>query len=298
MRSVKSHGEEEEGRSDGTPMNLRYAAALDSKFVTLERVLGDQRSVAPHMIRALRASTVYAWDYRIAAVVDASADELSKETSFTLDQLPEERTPCWWWLEPKPRPPTPHHARWIGILFYPERDNLVFGMFRGRHVLDGFFGAWRLPWNEPYRQLSSWDFFTDTPDSDYWNEKRTLDAYDVTSFVRAGLAWINQRILSTAAQTPERHARRRAEKLDPSTPVSDIRVIQLRRRTASHQPPALGDEQALVQWMCQWMVSGHWRQQYYPKSAAHRPIWITPYVKGPADKPLKVPSQRLYAVVR
>jgi hypothetical protein len=36
----------------------------------------------------------------------------------------------------------------------------------------------------------------------------------------------------------------------------------------------------------QWVVRGHWRQQWYPSRNVHRPIWITPHIKGPEGAPL------------
>jgi hypothetical protein len=51
-------------------------------------------------------------------------------------------------------------------------------------------------------------------------------------------------------------------------------------------------------WHYQWIVSGHWRRQYYPGSNAHKPLPIAPYVKGPADKPLKAPAGDVFAVTR
>ena len=51
-------------------------------------------------------------------------------------------------------------------------------------------------------------------------------------------------------------------------------------------------------WQCQWIVSGHWRRQFYRSSGAHKPRYIAPYVKGPADKPLKAPAGAVFAVTR
>jgi hypothetical protein len=36
-----------------------------------------------------------------------------------------------------------------------------------------------------------------------------------------------------------------------------------------------------------WAVRGHWRQQWYPSIKSNRPVYIHPYLKGPADAPLK-----------
>ena len=36
-----------------------------------------------------------------------------------------------------------------------------------------------------------------------------------------------------------------------------------------------------------WLVSGHFRNQWYRSEQTHKVIWIAPYVKGPDDAPLK-----------
>ena len=39
-------------------------------------------------------------------------------------------------------------------------------------------------------------------------------------------------------------------------------------------------------------------RQYFAKSNAHKPLYIAPYLKGPADKPLKAPDGNVFAVTR
>ena len=80
--------------------------------------------------------------------------------------------------------------------------------------------------------------------------------------------------------------------------VPAVRVIELRRReydSREHEQSGASDGPA---WQYQWIVSGHWRRQYYPASKAHKPRYIAPYVKGPADKPLKAPAGDVFAVTR
>ncbi|TXH58329.1 MAG: hypothetical protein E6Q97_02475, partial [Desulfurellales bacterium] len=49
-----------------------------------------------------------------------------------------------------------------------------------------------------------------------------------------------------------------------------------------------------TQWRYQWLVNGHWRAQWYPKSQEHRTIWIMPHMKGPEDKPVKPATERVF----
>lgn len=97
-----------------------------------------------------------------------------------------------------------------------------------------------------------------------------------------------------------RAARRRAERqlANPPPHYGDIRVVTLRRSTtrASAVPEGLTEEEGR-EWSHRWMVSGHWRNQWYKREQVHRPIWIEPYVKGPEDKPLVI-KDTLYDVKR
>lgn len=129
--------------------------------------------------------------------------------------------------------------------------------------------------------------------------KRVLDgsyARRVYDICAAFLLFVQQRILSTPHRQVERHARRRVEH-EGWTQEPLVRVVELRRRErsplAEHRE---ADEEQ--EWSCQWIVRGHWRQQFYPSKHLNQPIWITPYVKGPEDKPLKPPRATVFAVVR
>lgn len=42
-----------------------------------------------------------------------------------------------------------------------------------------------------------------------------------------------------------------------------------------------------VNWGCQWLVNGHFRNHYFPKEDTNKVIWIPPYTKGPKNKPFK-----------
>ncbi len=76
----------------------------------------------------------------------------------------------------------------------------------------------------------------------------------------------------------------------------EIEIVYIRRR---EQHPTLQDGTPNpVDWSCQWLVKGHWRNQYHPGDKSHKPTFIQSYVKGPEDKPFKVPAQSIHAVVR
>lgn len=71
----------------------------------------------------------------------------------------------------------------------------------------------------------------------------------------------------------------------------DVTVIRLRKTKSKT------DHETEVEWSNQWIVRGHWRNQWYASIKTHRQIWINPFVKGPDDKPLKI-TKRVWEFIR
>lgn len=121
--------------------------------------------------------------------------------------------------------------------------------------------------------------------------------YDAKRFgllLAAAVAWMRQEIVVPEPGYVERHARRRLDREASSDFNRAVRVILLRRR--AHDVTTT--ENAKRNWTCQWIVSGHWRNQYHPSDGRHEQKYIIAYPKGPRDKPLKPPSERVFAVIR
>jgi hypothetical protein len=93
---------------------------------------------------------------------------------------------------------------------------------------------------------------------------------------------ISQRVTQVEVRQPDRAERRRAERQGRVAPP--VRVVNLREVYRPSESP----EGREVNWDHRWMVSGHWRQQWYASEQRHRPVFISPFVKGPADRPLVV----------
>ncbi len=129
------------------------------------------------------------------------------------------------------------------------------------------------------------NFTPETPVSDLECE-RTLCLFG------AMMLFMEQRILMQAEERPSRAARRRVASPDAARIVH---VVMLRRPAGNQRAR---NEHGAVDWACRWIVSGHWRQQWYPAVQAHQPIWIAPYVKGPAGKAVRVPRRPIFAVAR
>lgn len=106
--------------------------------------------------------------------------------------------------------------------------------------------------------------------------------------------FMRQEILDGTQMYPERAARRRYERRY-AREAPPINVVHLRRRLHSS---SASDRTAEQEWSCQWLVRGHWRQQWYASAGQHRPKWILPYMKGPDDKPFRAQRPTVYAVVR
>jgi hypothetical protein len=134
-------------------------------------------------------------------------------------------------------------------------------------------------------------------------EEATVAAIEwMYRFFWMGCFWMKQRIpvLRQQGMKPqiERHERKRMERVF-QRPLGDIQVIHLRKKESVNDPNMPAEErQRAREYGCRWVVKGFVRNQYYASTGAHKPIWIDSYVKGPADKPMKVPSHTVYVVNR
>lgn len=111
------------------------------------------------------------------------------------------------------------------------------------------------------------------------------------SFLQCLWRMLGQQVAIGFKQRPPRAQRRRLER--ERFPEKYITVVTLRRpRRPAHED----DERHPVEWSQRWIVSGHWRWQPYKDGV--RQIWISPYVKGPEDKPLVVRGARVFRLAR
>lgn len=131
---------------------------------------------------------------------------------------------------------------------------------------------------------------------DLISEHQRTDAMYLSDLFYVLTAFCRQRILVTPSERAERHAAKRALR-DGWANEPLIRVVQLRRTERQGYQPS--DTAEHRDYSCQWVVRGHWRQQACGEGhKERRPLWITPYVKGPEDKPLKAPRATVFAVAR
>ena len=128
-------------------------------------------------------------------------------------------------------------------------------------------------------------------------EDATIDDIEAAAKVRR-VTWIllqtfwrlSRQIVPTKAPLPRQLRRDRKRHYR----TEDVTVITLRRqRHPDHPDHEVGE----VDWKWQWVVRGHWRNQWYPSIKQHRQIWIMPFMKGPEDAPIK-PVKRAFEFTR
>lgn len=121
-----------------------------------------------------------------------------------------------------------------------------------------------------------------TPGDSFDGDPDTMAPWGQT--VRAAWLLMTQPNLAEVEHHPQPRATRRRAARDGFSD-QPVQLVHLRRATRAGD--AAEEQAASREWTCRWMVSGHWRQQWYPTREVHRPIWIAPHLKGPHDKPFK-----------
>ena len=269
------------------------AAAL---FDRLEAADGQDRgALAQEAKRSLETAETYYWSPPICDVIAHTAATIPDWTLLP-ELLP---SPAGWFYfaRPLPFPSRENTSVRISAISWARHEECVFFIVWWRLDDMGKFRVCGLPmgahpwgWRrsaEQCRQLSALDY--DSPDDTGLRNGR-----DELNIIATCMAFLNQRILITPQQRAERHAVKRLER-DGWTHEPLIRVVELRRKASQSRP---SDDPKTVEWSHQWVVSGHWRQQWYASLQRHQPIWIMPFVKGPEDRPLKAPRSKVFAVVR
>lgn len=110
--------------------------------------------------------------------------------------------------------------------------------------------------------------------------------------VQCLLRLLSQTVAAPVQERASKPFRRRWERAN--WPEKRVTVVRLRRPAG----PEHDVEHRTVDWSHRWLVGGHWRNQWYATLGVHRQIWISPFVKGPADKPLEVNKLRAFEWVR
>ena len=126
-----------------------------------------------------------------------------------------------------------------------------------------------------------------------YNERRKASLAEDYRFFAAFCVLVNHKLSQIDMQWAPRAVHRRAERsgIDTEASPSHVRLIRLREvRSAGARDPEA--EKRHVEWTHRWIVNGHmaWRR-CGPKGESRRLVFVSPYVKGPKDKPLVVKDE-------
>lgn len=288
-----------------TALEMQFAAAR-----TLQRLQAAPPRDALEMadfdaMRALPLSQSFAWSNETTQAVWQAAKTIPGDTSFTSVNLPSDI--CWWWFawplpipmtnnthdEDLPRIDTQHiSALLINSTINSDGNFISVSDFRLTEYgpcLSSFFIAPRGATLDGI--LNGLAVAPGTHGSSHPTSARVRA---LSRFFLAACVWLEQRIIVTTDGHIERHRRKQIAREHNVPQPSSVKIVQLRRRESDAE--RLSDETESIDWSCQWIVNGHWRNQPYKNE--RKLIYILPFVKGPADKPLKVPKQTVYEVSR
>lgn len=138
------------------------------------------------------------------------------------------------------------------------------------------------------------EFGDETRPSERPTGEPVTDETPLPSMMLALWRLMEQRIAVVETHEVDRATRRRVARIHPEYD-RPVRVVTLRR---PRRPADEGVVQSSVEWSHRWVTRGHWRNQWYPSRGVYRHIWIAPYIKGPDDKPLELPVDRVFRLAR
>ena len=127
--------------------------------------------------------------------------------------------------------------------------------------------------------------------SGYQTDDRT---FHEMRWVYAAMHLMSQRLATRVRHATDRPTRKRIQRHRKQEAPAFVDVVTLRRLEQDRERDPKGKQ---IDWSWRWMVSGHWRNQWYPAGGVHKRTFIDSYVKGPPEKPLK-PTTKIYVATR
>lgn len=278
-----------------------WTEAVEMQFAALrliERYEHEHDEQAPsELLDSLRCAETYTWAPEPLDAVTIAARTIPDSATISAVTLP---SPCgFWWLGHSPS--RPFSALLWNVGSRKGRDDrllylALFNQVRGEQ------NDWNAPclgnvmaWPIDVSLAQGLSFTMEVLSTPIWNNTKE-HARPAMTFFLAGCVWLQQRILVTRAGHIERHRRKQLAREHHAPLPGDIKIVELRRRESTATP---NQNPASVEWSCQWIVDGHWTHQAHgPGHSERRLQYVLPYLKGPDDKPLKVPKQTVYVVDR
>ncbi len=257
-------------------------------------------------IRTLSLAESYWVSGQIWEAIVTSSIDMPMDFQFSEDMAP---TPHGWlWLNKPwliPQSDMAHSKEARSIKLAPAASAIMWGVgisaVSGAPVLaiETFHGAWN---GQLVPLFYTFTHPTNTLQQEEDRRRNELRANDrvgdevasgaVMRAVLSAFLWLKQTICVAKSTPMERHVSKRLSQLDIE---KALHVITLRRAESRSDRDVSGEP---VEWSCRWLVRGHWRQQYYPSTGKHAPVYVLPHVKGPEDKPIRVAAPTVFAVKR
>jgi len=236
-------------------------------------------------VKALKGTQPMFWAKLPTSLVYEVAKQIDGATVMSPDLLYCPEAWCWFeepltWQNPDGNRAEQTALSWTWSLYEDREGLLVIGWLKGPPRL---------------RNLPHWIAFVENGQplsaATHMNPEHD-DNVRLLQFTVAAGAFLRTKLAATERRPPERHARKRIAQ-EAWTGASLIEVVMLRQKETSRE-----SSHRFVEWQHQWVVRAHTRQQWYPSKEKHLPIIVAPYLKGPEGKPLKSPSQSIFAVTR
>lgn len=249
------------------------------------------------MLAELEISETYFWSDTICDIINVAAETLPSDTVITKEMVPDI---CGFtWLEKKIKLPNLTDEYLEGM--EPNLRTIIqdlhlsaFSWYRSETsiAVTSWVSANNIPLQAPYHTIP-----IKFGEPFLQNYQPTGDLALAGKIFVSSLLFLQQQLLESRVGYPSRPLMRRLQRAKTSKNNSQVNVITLRRpRHNNHYDEA--EDRKHVEWSCQWLVKGFWRNQPYPATNEHRNIWIFPYIKGPDDKPFQSKKETIMAVVR
>lgn len=142
-------------------------------------------------------------------------------------------------------------------------------------------------------RIHQFEAIATTEGGGYRND-RSSDMMHEIRWIYAAYYLMAQRLAVTFNRDTDRNTRRRAERENRPIPQF-IRVVSLRKLEEDKKKDKSAGS---VEWQWQWSVRGHWRNQYFPSTQEHKPVFIEAYIKGDSSKPLKPDGHTIFVARR
>lgn len=287
-------------------LNRPWMTALEMQFGAMGYIR-DYREESTRLganlqLHMLKEADAYAWSLETFRAVLFASKTIPGEARLNWTALPSRAGWCWFGMDGLVPFPAMLWSVANGIeegsgpellltLYGPSEDSKRLTIEERQRFASGRLAPYLMwPWKESESIQQTLAWFHNK------NNERNQQLHRELSmrFLLAACAWLQQRIVTISRGVVERHRRKQLAREHEAPLPSDVKVIQLRRLESPSRLPSAGGE--LIDWSCRWIVNGHWRNQPYKED--HKLIYIMPFVKGPSDKPLKVPTHTVYQVSR